>query len=304
MFIIFSSCKISNNKIIDLVKENNLEALRTLNRFSISYPSDLFSNPLFIAYKCKNIEAFTILLDLGYDPNIKGPHSESLLKMAFEDNEKKYFNELYERNTDKSIYVNRNDQYLPLLFFLAEDGEDKKLVDLQSSVDYKLTDSEGNNILHYIVARCSVDTVKLFFDTAENKSPKNNRNETDLIDLLVGYGNNPSDIGKYSSVPIEALYNAETTGKYGLVKQLYTHIGNYNEAINNDGDTALIYAAESEDIELSIFLLENGADPSIKTKAGLTAADYYGVVEEHRRDAALLNEQKVKYKELLNKYKK
>lgn len=74
--------------------------------------------------------------------------------------------------------------------------------------------------------------------------------------------------GMYSTPLVVAI----TKGEVEIVKKFIAYGADVNEMTN--GKTPLMYAARTNQLEITKFLVENGASLQIKDKNGLTALDY------------------------------
>lgn len=94
-----------------------------------------------------------------------------------------------------------------------------------------------------------------------------------LIDILVDAGANVNARDKNGLTPLIISFNLQSIYKKDIIKQLIFHKVDLNLQ-TNEGWTALHFAVDSsfdyDDINLVKLLLENGADPNIKTKNNVT----------------------------------
>lgn len=77
--------------------------------------------------------------------------------------------------------------------------------------------------------------------------------------------------------PFEGMYAtplvvAITKGEVEIVKKFVSYGADVNEMTN--GKTPLMYAARANQLEITTFLIEQGAKVDVKDKYGLTALDY------------------------------
>ena len=69
------------------------------------------------------------------------------------------------------------------------------------------------------------------------------------------------------------LFSAVSNSDYALLTNLITTGENINQHRATDGFTPIFIAVSSNDVLMLTFLLENGADPTAKSNAGMTAID-------------------------------
>jgi ankyrin repeat protein len=69
------------------------------------------------------------------------------------------------------------------------------------------------------------------------------------------------------------LFSAVSNSDYALLTNLITTGENINQHRATDGFTPIFIAVSSNDVLMLTFLLENGADPTAKSNAGMTALD-------------------------------
>jgi ankyrin repeat protein len=69
------------------------------------------------------------------------------------------------------------------------------------------------------------------------------------------------------------LFSAVSNSDYALLTNLIAIGENINQHRATDGFTPIFIAVSSNDVLMLTFLLENGADPTAKSNAGMTAID-------------------------------
>ena len=91
----------------------------------------------------------------------------------------------------------------------------------------------------------------------------------------------------------EQLHNASYEGNYEKVKELVKLRGVDVDAIDKEyGTTSLMYACRERRYIIAKFLLNNGADPTIKDNEGKTAMDH--AKEEGHKNIIKLLENHIK----------
>jgi ankyrin repeat protein len=115
--------------------------------------------------------------------------------------------------------------------------------------------------------------------------------DEDLAKVLMAKG---AQVNKPDWTP---LHYAAMTGQNEMIRLLLKNNA-YIDTASENGTTALMMAARSNQIKCVRFLVEQGADPSLRNNAGLTAADYL-LRMDAKADAAWLEQQATIY---LRKY--
>ena len=104
------------------------------------------------------------------------------------------------------------------------------------------------------------------------------QNRPKIAKILVESGGDASS----KSIKAELIGNAVIQGNKEEIKKYLAEGMNLDEAINEDGSTALQMAAVFDRSEIALLLIENGADIEVKKNDGATAlhvASFFGRVE-------------------------
>ena len=208
-----------------------------------------------------------LLLHYGADPLIKDDAGKTAFDYAVENkfvlvlrllSEQPGFVLPKKHRYPPSFYIRQN-RDVPLLFYaMSHDSKSQSIIPLiefllEKGADPRDTDEDGDNALIIAVNMNQVDIARLLINHVEKSVPaifeKGHIQETSYLHQL------PKDLQKL-------------TTEY-LKSDFYNFINHANE----DGNTALIIAANKNNKEMVKLLLENGADPSIKNKYGKTALD-------------------------------
>ncbi len=152
---------------------------------------------------------------------------------------------------------------LPVLRSLATD---KKSVDLR--------DANGRTALHEAVANCHLEAVQILVDAGWSSTLSDNKNRTPLA--LASQC--PRDIQAVYQVvlapPVKesapwSLQYAAGRHQASVVSMLLNMRADVN-ALGSDGNRALDISCLQGDAEVTRLLLEHGADPGLRNKAGGT----------------------------------
>ncbi len=124
---------------------------------------------------------------------------------------------------------------------------------------------------------CSVEDIPIekrkmsLFDyyTMNNRSTKDYEIPNDKMDVLLGMPDMPGYVRKIICSPFHQIVNPKNnlTNPIDWL-QLYLEFGADIDNLTNYGHTILHFAVEFSDANVVMFLLENGADPNIKSTNG------------------------------------
>ena len=254
--------------------------------------SDSFT-PLFHAVYSENVPLIKLLLSSGADPNIKDKQGNTPLYYSTYNKDK--------INKDLIRVLIDGGARVSLEFLDTIDDFDlfKDLVDL-SGLDVSEKKNNGSTLLHSASFHGDTDVVNYLLNKGVDVNINDKNGDTplhlaclgrdlDTVKLLLSKGADPNVKNKYGDTPTFRLSHNEDSSLL-FYKELLKHGVNFNSQ-DHDGETLLTFACLRpwlKNIKLIKFLLDNGADPSIKNKEGKSCFD--------TKDEEI--------KELLNTYKK
>lgn len=153
--------------------------------------------------------------------------------------------DLHQNEILKALIPRHNDkeELLSMAFLRSNTEIIRHLIDLNADVNYK--DEKGNTLLHLSAEQANIDNVKMLVEEFNaDIEAKNNLGETPLM--------------------------FAATSKNILVIE-YLVLSDINiDAINNKGESALFYSLENRSLNNFILLLNNGANPNLKSNTNTT----------------------------------
>jgi len=183
----------------------------------------------------------------------------------------------------------------------------KALVKYQADINEK--DADGNTPLSWYSPYDTTEILEVLIAAKAKVNARNKLGETPLmnsaerfykkeVELLINSG---SDVGAVDKKGWNALmhtaasiYRRDEVGGHGdgsvrwlsavSLIDLLIDKGTYVNAVNKQGETALILAVKAGNAHFAHRLLSRGADFKIKTKKGLQAKDYLTKIPKFQRD--------------------
>jgi ankyrin repeat protein len=246
----------------------------------ISDANNAGQTPLHFAAANGVLSTIRLLLDKGAEINAQDMEDKTPLIYAVENSRADAAEYLLVSGADKHSMTATG--LFPRDFVKAAGPSMERLLPFFES---KLTqiDSRGNTPLHQAVYQGGISTVKNLL--AADKSSINYKNNKSLTPLLVAVSNLNFDISslllKYGADPniprpsdgYFPLHLAAENGLSWLGEILLDH-GAKIDALNDDGATPLILAAQWQHRDFAAMLIRRGADTGITDKEGKTAQDY------------------------------
>ncbi|PWQ93574.1 ankyrin repeat domain-containing protein [Leucothrix arctica] len=251
-----------------------------------------------------NISRIKWYLDAGYDVNTRNKDGITPLFIAAVKGDDVFFHELISKGAKISILANDNSN----LLLAAVMGENLSLIRylIGKGQDINKPAKEGNTSLHVAFARLNTYIITLLLQEGADPTIANDKGDTGTslakqwkldIDRLKVLDIQKRDNDGWTALMLAAVKNdrvglknlidkgadVNTTDKHGstslmhardlqVLKILLTNKANIN-VMDNFGETALMSAAGFGNTGKVKFLLENGADKSLKNKKGQLAAD-------------------------------
>lgn len=279
--------------------EKNENALKLLLSFGVSVSSDSFKkvplmreySPLSLALRFENKQAIKILLDNGADVNGRDFEGKTVIMEALKSKNENLVKFLLENNAGldyedfngKSVYqyayesgdldvIKSIDPEFKNLHNISSDNTDNlmllskradsKTLDffIKKDLDINAVNANGENSLSLAIMGANLDGAKFLVEQGANIH-QINKKEQDLFFLAVR--------GEY----LETKYSKRPKATKQMLEYIF---GLKNFDINrqdNIGSTPLIAAAASGNLEAVEFLLEKGADTSIKNTRGYDAKE-------------------------------
>ena len=224
----------------------------------------------------QNLKVYDLLLKNGSlikDLNREGANSLLLLSPHLKDfSTVRYF-------TDKGLSIFDKDYEGNTMISYAARGGNKEIIKnlIELGVDYKTKNKNNGNAFMFASRgfRGSTNKVEFFkflekigieanIITKENETPLHalafRQKDLKVFELFIKKGVDPNIENKDGNT---ALINAVRSSNVEIAKFLQGYTKNINHK-NKEGMSALVYAFRNGDIELAEFLLENGSDILIK----------------------------------------
>lgn len=240
-----------NDRLINACHQENTAIIENiLNQFrdeiNFNHLDSHGRTPLNISIKKRNYKQVELLLNSGADPNSRYDELPILLASR-----------VAKRSSIISLLVHRG-----------------------AKIDS--VDVDGNNALMIAVKAGHKEIIKRLLDLELDVNWVGN-NEKTALDFACEAGNplftewllcRGSDVNYVtSSIGLTALMIASEGGYSNVVKLLIKHDADVDQTNTLDGATALILASVNGHTDVVELLLSAGANPTIKDKNGLTAAD-------------------------------
>lgn len=318
VYLIFFSSPSSNNLIVrnDEV-DKYCEAIindevTTVNDILNNNPemlNDIIDGerPIFIAAENNSIKVIKLFLEKGVNINEKSyNHISSLLEVAIACRA----NEVAQYLIEKNINVNTTNAWGASPIILATFYGDEEIVNMiVDKSDLKVTDGNGNNLLHMAAYSGKIELYKLFLEKGVNPLDLNlednlpicyssnlemlkyvleesetfleenkqmsfeifkNTSSTEIVEYLVVSGY--CDINQIDEDGNNGLYFAYINGNYDVFEKMILMGIDVNNQ-NKFGDSILHITVMESAIEYIELLLKNNSDVSIKNLEGNSALD-------------------------------
>lgn len=291
---------LSNNSLFgESFDEKNKNALKLLLSFGVSADSDSFKKvpflneytPLSLALRFENKQAIKLLLDNGADINGRDLGGKTLIMEALKNKNENLVNFLienkaglnYEDFNGKSVYQyayesgdlgviksidpefknlhNISSNNTDNLMLLSKRADSKTLdYFIKKGLDVNSVNANGENSLSLAIMGANLNGAKFLVKQGANINQVNKK-EQDLFFLAAR--------GEY----LETKYSKRPKATKQMLEYVYSlkHFDINNQ--DDIGSTPLIAAAASGNIEAVEFLLEKGADTSIKNTRGYDAKE-------------------------------
>lgn len=212
-------------------------------------------SPLFLAVMNRDIKILQWLIQHGADVNFREPETGQtpLHHAAYFSGQFDEYIEIVQLLLSKGAFPNSRDSdgKTPLLEALKVNFKKFKIIQLfiQYKADINARDKEGRTPLHY-----AVDT---------------NYENVEILELILkNHGDVHAQTYFNKFTPLLAAANKDSANP-DVILLLLKYKSNIN-AKDYLGDTALHIAVKSNNLPLVKLLIENGANPSLKNKDGLT----------------------------------
>ena len=290
--------KVPKSKCLVFAKGN--EIVMTVNDFGKEKSVDDFKYAIFKG----NVSRIKWYLEAGFDLNTRSKDGITPLFIAAAKGNEVFFDELISKGAKIDILANDNSN----LLLAAVMGENvnlvRYLIDKGQSINKPAR--EGNTPLHIAFARLNTYIITLLLQEGADPTIANDKGDTGLtlakrwkldIDSLKVVDIQQRDSDGWTALMLAAVKNdrvglkkliakgadVNTTDKHGstplmhasdlqVLDTLLINKADIN-AKDDFGETALMSAAGFDNSEKVKFLLEKGADKSLKNKKGKTAAD-------------------------------
>ena len=237
---------------------------------------------LMTAYRRGNIDAMSVLLHVGGDPNIVDGNGDTLLRYAVHGHCSK---EVLQAIVESGIDVNAtNKNGTSALMIASRRGNiDAISVLLHVGADRNSVDGNGDTLLHYAVdGECSKEVLQAIVESgidvnATNKNgttalmKASRRGNIDAISVLLRAGVDPNIVDGNGNTLLHYAVDGECSKE---VLQAIVESGIDVNATNKNGTTALMMASGRGNIDAMSVLLHVGGDPNIVDGNGDTLLRY------------------------------
>ena len=205
-----------------------------------------------------------------------------------------------------------------LVMAVTFDHPEISLLLIESGADLEVKNDDGSTVLHAAAFYGRLEIVQALLDKGVNTSARTNDGSTALSSVMMPFDElmpfykliegalapagfeidydllkknrpkiaeilrGPGGDASSNSIIAELVGNAVVLGNKEEVKKFLAEGINLNQAVNEDGSTALQVAAVFDRTEIALLLIENGADIEVKKNDGATAlhvASFFGRVE-------------------------
>ena len=229
----------------------------------------LFDQPINIASIGGHIKIVETLLANGADINAIGDKGSTPLISAISNNHIELAELLIKRNANINIIVDRFTAFSQALE-LGHIKIAKLLISRNANIDH--VDGEGATAFHKAVVNQKINVVEFLLENKANINTSLKSGETPLhsavslksfkmVELLLSHG---AQVNTANNNGVTPLIEAVNINSFEMVKILVKHEA-YINAVENNGFPALVYAAlKSENFKIAKFLIQNGADTTLK----------------------------------------
>ena len=240
------------------------------------------ASPLLLACSTAQTESIKLLLRAKSDPNITFNDGDASLHAAIDAQcSKETIQEIIDYGGDVNA-VNKKGRTALLLGCFYREMDSVKIL-LEAGSDPSIVDEEGFSCLHAAVdGYCSRDTLKSLIDhgahiDAKRKDGTNallracHTGQSESVMFLLESG---ADVNITKPDGNTSLHLAISGHCSKETMQKIIHYGVAVNAINSNGETALLYACSSAQATSVKLLLETGVDPNISDTRGRTSLHF------------------------------
>jgi ankyrin repeat protein len=291
---------VSKYPMYEAAKKGDVAAIERLARqgSSVDFVCDSCWSPLVAASFYGQIDAVRALLRLGADPRRATSKGDTALHRAAGIGNLEITRLLIEAGA----YVNAidGDGRTPL-DRAAVNGRREVIQELLAhKAGPKLDDAIWLSSLCWVIGKEDIETLRLLLplgkkplrDAVAAQSPRNSPEarssacnplhyamaleDPAFTRLLLEAGEDPEETvaGTDRKLVMRAVCESPSSAQQAKLKLLLEHGAKELDQKNDKGQTALLCAAEDDEVETMRLLLQAGADPNIADNSGMTALDY------------------------------
>jgi ankyrin repeat protein len=231
--------------------------------------------PLILSIKKSNETVFYSLLEAGADINNSGDSGEIPLNHSIKNPEIVYFKELLNR---KANFSNVDKNNLPPMFLSIKEGMDKKLKMLLSQGDDPNKKWSGVSAIEYSIKSNNNNALEILLNSGVNLKSVSKpiqlaiqKRNFAILKILTKH-TNPNDLNQKNSEGNTAIHFAVENNDVEILKYLISNKAEIN-VVNNLGHSPLYKAVTLGNVEIVGILLKEGADPNSEDIKGNTIID-------------------------------
>ena len=272
-------------------KLNRLDIFKYLVKFlDVNQTDSEGKSILFHAINRKDVENVKKLINVGANINLKDAYNNSIIDKAIKIGNVEIIDLLLRKNNLSLNIVNSNEEPPIISVLLSEkflEEEKKEIIDkfIEKGSNINMVDGNGNSPLMHAIQKKYLSIIELLFSNGIDINIKNKKDETALniarnmknkliINYLYDKGYNV-----YNTENNEVTFKMMKQIMRDINKELLERLIQYNKFNINTkesdtGNTLLHFAVEDGNIIMIEYLINRGADRSIKNKSSFTPKEF------------------------------